>query len=131
MSAKRSNEADIKMSKNLFLTIMILLGSVATSAQAQSGLRFLHDAPITKFNKADTDLLIKTSNQTLDTAADGTPVTWENRSSGSGGHITALKDPQGRSNCRKVRVENRHQTLSNTTEAVFCKVDDKWKVISK
>lgn len=120
----------VKMNMKLFLTL-VLLGSAATSAQAQSDLRFLHDSPITKFKKADTDLLIKTLNQALDNGADGTPVTWENRSAGNSGSITPSKDPQGRSNCRKARVENRHQAMHNATETIFCKVDGKWKAVSQ
>lgn len=115
----------------LFLAMTVLLGCVATSAQAQSNLRFLHDSPIAEFKKADTDLLVKTLNRALNEGADGAPVTWENPSAGNSGRITPSKDPEGRSDCRKALVENRHRTMYNATEAVFCKVDGKWKAVSK
>lgn len=114
-----------------FLTMMVLLANATTSVHAQSDLRFLDDAPITKFKEVDIKLLTTALNQALDDGTDGTPVTWENRSAGNSGRITPSKDPQGRSNCRKALVENRHKTTHNTTEAVFCKVGDKWKAISK
>lgn len=113
-----------------FLTIMVLLGGVATSVQAQSNLRFLQNTPISKFKGADTELLTKALNQALDNGEDGTPVTWKNNDTGSSGSITPSKDPEGRSNCRKALVKNRHQKLYNATEAVFCKANDKWKLVS-
>ncbi len=114
-----------------FLPMMVLLCCATTSAQAQSNLRFLHDTPITKFKEVDRELLIKTLNQALDNGADGATVAWENSSAGNSGRITPSKDPEGRSACRKARIENRHQTMYNVTEEVFCKVDGKWKVVGK
>ncbi len=119
------------MNIKLFLAMTVLFGCATTSAQAQSGLRFLRDTPITKFKEVDKELLTKALNEALDNGADGVPVTWENSSAGNSGRITPSKDPQGRSDCRKALVENRHQTMYNATEAVFCKVDGKWKVPSK
>lgn len=116
---------------NQFLPMMVLLCCATTSAQAQSDLRFLHDTPITKFKEADRELLIKTLNQALDNGVDGATMTWENSKAGNSGRITPSKDPEGRSTCRKARIENRHQTMYNATEEVFCKVDGKWKVVSK
>ena len=114
-----------------FLTIMVLLGGAATSVQAQSNLRFLQDTPISKFKGADTELLTEALNQALDNGEDGIPVTWQNSDTGSSGSITPSKDPEGRSNCRKAHVENRHQKLFNATEVVFCKAYDKWKLVSQ
>ena len=120
----------MKINMKRFLTMMALVGAAA-SAQAQSNLRFLQNTPISKFKGADTELLTKALNQALDTGEDGVPVTWENSDTGSSGSITPSKDPEGRSNCRKALVKNRHQMLYNATEAVFCKADDKWKLVSQ
>lgn len=113
------------------LAMTVFLVGAAAPVYAQSDLRFLQATPITEFKKIDIDLLIKALNQALDNGVDGVPVTWENPSAGNSGSITPAKDPQGRHGCRKARVENRHQTLHNATDAVFCKVDGKWKALSK
>ncbi len=116
--------------KWLLLMTAILAGAFAP-VYGQSDLRFLRDTPITKFKQADMDLLSKALSQALDNGMDGVPVTWENPSAGNGGSITPMKDPQVRSGCRKARVESRHQKTYNATEAVFCKSNGKWKVLSK
>ena len=114
----------------LWVMTVFLAGAVAPVC-AQSDLRFLQATPITEFKKVDIDLLMKALNQALDNGMDGVPVTWENPSAGNSGSITPEKDPQGRSGCRKARVENRHKTLHNANEAVFCKIEGKWKALSK
>lgn len=110
------------------LISMAFLGSAIAPAQAQSDLRFLKDAPISQFKKADTDLLAKALNQALEHSPDGVPVKWENPSANNSGSITPSKDLKNRSGCRKVHVENRHQALTSETSVVFCKIDGKWMV---
>ncbi len=108
-----------------------LFAATATSAFAQSNLAFLRDTPISKFKKADTDLMFKTLKQTLDSGADGTPVTWERSGTSNSGTITPAKDPAGRADCRAATVENRHETLYSKHDVVFCKKDGKWKMDKK
>lgn len=110
-----------------FLVAGILMTAAVSSVHAQSNLRFLQDTPISKFKKADTDLMFKTLYQALDTAEDGKAVTWENPKASNSGSITPEKDPQGRADCRLTKVENRHLTLRSTHDVVFCKVGGKWK----
>lgn len=112
--------------KRILIAGFVLAATVST-VHAQSNLRFLQDTPISKFKKADTDLMFKTLYQALDTAEDGKPVTWENPKASNSGTITTAKDPQGRADCRLAKVENRHLTLHSTHDVVFCKVDGKWK----
>ena len=111
--------------------MIVSLAGASSPACGQAGLRFLEDLPITHFKQADIDLLSRALNQALDSGIDGVPVTWENPSAGNSGSITPTKDPQVRSGCRKARVESRHQKSFNTTEAVFRRIDGKWKVLSK
>ncbi|KAA0889958.1 hypothetical protein [Pusillimonas sp. ANT_WB101] len=113
------------------LILLIFLAGAATPVHAQSGLHFARDAPITRFKQADIELMTKTLNRALDNGPDGVAQTWENPSAGNSGSITPGKDPQGRNDCRKARVENRHKLTQNVTDAVFCKVDGKWKALSK
>ncbi len=109
------------------LVAMLLLGSAAISAQAQSNLGWLSNTPAEKFTKTDMKLLAKAVHDALENSPDGTPVTWENAAAQNGGTITPSKDPAGRPDCRKARIENHHKGLDNTNDVVFCKVDGKWK----
>lgn len=111
-----------------FLIAGFLVATTASSVFAQSNLGFLRDTPISKFKKADTDLMFKTLNQALDSGADGVAVKWENPGTPNSGTITPSKDAKGRADCRAVVVENQHQTLHSKNDAVFCKKDGKWKM---
>jgi hypothetical protein len=111
------------------MAIMVLLGSAAAPAQAQSDFRFLGDTPITKFKQVDIDLLAKALNQALDNGTDGTLVIWASPNADNSGSITPSRGPQGRTGCRKARVENRHQMLYNTTEAVFTSAPGAWRIL--
>lgn len=111
-----------------FLIAGFLVAATASTAFAQSNLGFLRDTPASKFKKADTDLMFKTLNQTLESGADDVPVKWENPGTPNSGSITPSKDTQGRANCRAVVVENQHLTLQSKNGAVFCKQDGKWKI---
>lgn len=111
-----------------FLIAGFLVAVTASSVFAQSNLGFLRDTPASKFKKADTDLMFKTLNQTLDSGADDVTVKWENPGTPNNGTITPSKDPKGRADCRAVIVENQHMTLHSKNNAVFCKKDGKWKL---
>jgi surface antigen len=111
-----------------FLLAGFLVAATTSSVFAQSNLRFLQDTPFSKFKKADTDLMFKTLNQTLDSGADDVAVKWENPGTSNSGTITPSKDSKGRADCRAVVVENQHQTLHSKNDAVFCKKDGKWKM---
>lgn len=111
-----------------YLIAGLLFAATASTVFAQSNLGFLRETPISKFKKADTDLMFKTLNQTLDNGADGVTTKWENPGTPNSGTITPSKDPKGRADCRAVIVENQHKTLHSKNDAVFCKKDGKWKM---
>lgn len=117
------------MRKNI--CFLILAGTFSVSVFAQSNLGWLKETPITKFGKADVQTVVKTLNQALDSGEDGVPLTWENADAKNSGSVTPSPDPEGRPGCRSARVENRHMTLHNTSDLVFCKVNGKWTPAQK
>jgi surface antigen len=109
----------------------LILGGLLGGAFAQSNLGWLKDTPISKFSKADEKTMMDNLHTALDSGEDGVPVKWENPAASNSGSATPSPDPKGRTGCRAVRLENRHQTLYQSTDTVFCKVDGKWKLVQK
>ncbi|GGI52841.1 hypothetical protein [Oxalicibacterium solurbis] len=113
------------------IAAFLILGSVAAASWAQSNFHWLKDEPITKFSKEDQQTSLATLQKALDSGEDGVPVKWENPAASNSGSVTPSPDPKGQAGCRQARIENRHQTLHSSSEAVFCKVDGKWKLRQK
>jgi surface antigen len=98
-----------------------MLAAALAGAQPRTIFNTMRDTPISKFGKSDVDLMQKTINRALDSGEDGATVTWENPGTPNSGSVTPAKDPQGRAGCRMARVENRHASLSNSGDYIFCK----------
>jgi len=109
--------------------------SVAMLAAASAGARPLdiynsmRDTPITRFGKSDVDIMKKTLNRALESGEDGVAVSWQNPASPASGTVTPGKDPQGRNGCRMARVENRHGSLRNAGDFIFCKNKGEWRLV--
>jgi hypothetical protein len=108
----------------------------AASAGAQrplSNYNSMRDTPITRFSKADVDVMTKTINKALD-GEDGVTTKWESGASASGS-VTPSKDPKGRPDCKLARVENRYGSLQNAGDYIFCRDKSSakgakaWKVV--
>ncbi|MBO9513486.1 MAG: hypothetical protein J7549_05150 [Variovorax sp.] len=107
--------------------IQLLVAAAAALATASALARpmdfynGMRDSPITRFSKADVDIMTRTISKALDSGEDGVTTTWENPGSRASGSVTPAKDPKGRPGCKLARVENRHGSLQNSGEYIFCR----------
>lgn len=102
--------------------IAIALGAAGLAhALPQSMYGALRESPITKYGKADLDLLTKAVYQALDDGKDGVAVDWSNPGTPNGGTLTPAADPKGRPGCRLLVVDNHHGALRNAGGYIFCK----------
>jgi surface antigen len=106
-----------------------LMAAAAVPAFALPWTNFngVRDAPMTKFNAADTKLMTQTLYRTLSSGEDGVTVSWSNPATTSGGSITPAKDPKGRAHCRLAQVENHFRDMRGDHAYIFCKSDGKTK----
>ena len=123
--------------RRALLVIAISVGAAAglASATPLSIYNSMRETPITKFGKADMDLMTKTVYRTLDSGEDGVKVSWENPATSSSGSITPAKDPKGRAGCRLAQIENHYQAMHGGGSYIFCKSDGKakgppWQLVS-
>ena len=128
----------MRTSKRLTLLVMAMSLSAAAGSALATPLSIynnLRETPITKFGKADMDLMTKTVYRALDSGEDGVKVSWENPATSSSGSVTPAKDPKGRANCRLAQVENHYQSLHGGGSYIFCKSTGKakappWQLVS-
>jgi hypothetical protein len=110
-----------------------VLAVAAAGARPLSNYNSMRDTPITRFSKADVDVMTKTINKALD-GEDGVTTKWESGASASGS-VTPSKDPKGRPDCKLARVENHYGSLQNAGDYIFCrnkggaKGAQAWKVV--
>lgn len=98
------------------------LASALTPAWAQWGnTDFLKESPIGHFSRDDVALMQKTLQNVLNTAPDGQAVEWRNDQTGSHGRITPSKAPAEAVGCRRVVVENFHDSRQSRDDYVMCK----------
>ncbi|SEA95577.1 hypothetical protein SAMN05444680_104552 [Variovorax sp. YR216] len=95
------------------------LVTMSADARPMDFYNGIRDQPITRFSKADVDVMTKTINKALD-GEDGVTTKWESGSNASGS-VTPSKDPKGRPGCKLARVENRHGSLQNAGDYIFCR----------
>ena len=95
------------------------LVTMAADARPLDFYNGMRDQPITRFSKADVAVMTKTINKALD-GEDGVTTKWESGASASGS-VTPSKDPKGRPDCKLARVENRHGSLQNAGDYIFCR----------
>lgn len=109
---------------------MALLGTTLPATSANLG--FLKDTPISRFNKADMDMLNATLDLALESSPDGTASEWKNEKTGSSGTITPQKSLEtGGKKCREVLVVNQHKTLKGEGTYTLCRVAEKKWVLSR
>ena len=105
----------------LSIAILALCTGGLAASQVFLPYRSVRDAPITKFEQADLDLMRGTLSKALDDEANGTAYVWTNPGTESSGTITVASDPKGRALCRLARIENRHKALKSEEGYIFCK----------
>lgn len=119
----------------LLFTIVLSVAAGPALATPLSIYNHMRETPITKFGKADMDLMTKTVYGALDSGADGVKATWDNPATASRGSVTPDKDPKGRPGCRLAQIENQFQSLHGGGAYIFCKNNGKakgapWQLVS-
>jgi surface antigen len=105
--------------------MLLASAGLVTTAAAQN-LGFLHDAPISRFDKEDMRLHNQAAKDALDAPTLGTPVAWSNPKSGNSGSVTAVAGQ--REGCRALTVETKAPAIGSATNRYhLCKIDGKWK----
>jgi surface antigen len=109
--------------------ILVLACSIFGAALA-ANLGFLGNAPISRMNQEDVDILYKAAVDVLDKGADGVRVGWENPKTDAAGTLRPLdtfKGPAGEV-CRHLQIDNRAGGLRNQTVLTLCETaDGTWK----
>jgi hypothetical protein len=106
-----------------------MLAAASAGARPLDIYNSMRDTPITRFEKSDIDLMKKTLSRALESGEDGVAVSWQNPATPASGTVTPAKDPQGRPGCRMAHVENRHRSLRNAGDFIFCKNKGEWRLV--
>jgi len=97
----------------------LLLAGTALAAGPMSVFR---DTAVGSFNDQDMQLLRATLDKALASSGEGVPLEWTNERTGSSGVITPERSlEQGGTNCRDLRIANRHRTLQGEAVYRFCR----------
>jgi hypothetical protein len=114
--------------KAAVMALLVLGASVTGTAPAQTNLGDLRDAPSSKFQPADFDLLWATIDE-VSRGKVGDARSWKNAATGNGGTIKLLKvftSTDGR-HCRRLRMDNHAKSLKGSTEQIVCaSPEGKW-----
>jgi hypothetical protein len=114
--------------KILPAALLVLGIGVTSTAMAQTNLGDLRDAPSSKFQPADFDLLWATVDE-VSHGKVGAAKTWANGATGNGGTIKLLKvftSTDGR-DCRHLRIDNHAKSLKGSTKQIVCATPEgKW-----
>jgi hypothetical protein len=111
------------------LAALLVLGAcVPHTASAQTNLGNLRDAPASKFQPADFEMLWATIDE-ASRGKVGDARSWENAATGNGGTIKLLKvfkSTDGRQ-CRRLRMDNHANSLKGSTKQTVCATPEgKW-----
>jgi surface antigen len=117
---------------SLRLAAFAAILAAAATAQAQSNLTFLRNAPIEKMTREDQALLLKNSNEALSQNADGHMSAWTNPTTGASGTITPVRSfTQKGMRCREAEYTNHAGGFSGAGRFVFCRQPNgEWKIAS-
>jgi len=111
------------------LAAWLVLGvCTAGPVLAQTNLGDLRDAPSSKFQPADFDLLWATVDE-VSRGKVGAAKAWENTATGNGGTIKLLKvfTSTDSRDCRQLRIDNHAMSLKGSTKQIVCATPEgKW-----
>ncbi len=113
------------------LIVVMLAALCANPALAQNWIGLLKNTPAERFDEEDLRLFLDMGRKALNETPDNQPLTWENPKTRAGGEITVLRsfESKGRP-CKEVRVRNHAQGRKGDNKLSFCKVEDKWRLLS-
>jgi surface antigen len=113
-----------------FVVVMIA-ALCANPALAQNWIGLLKNTPAERFDEEDLRLFLDMGRKALNETPENQPLAWENPKTRAGGEITVLRtfESKGRP-CKEVRVRNHAQGRKGDNKLSFCKVEDKWRLLS-
>ena len=113
------------------LVIVMIAALCANPALAQNWIGLLKNTPAERFDEEDLRLFLDMGRKALNETPDNQPLAWENPKTRAGGEITVLRtfESKGRA-CKEVRVRNHAQGRKSDNKLSFCKVEDKWRLLS-
>ena len=116
----------------LGLILGLILGLFLASPVHPFNTQFLDDAPISRFNSKDIDIMLNTITDALENAEDGTEVEWENSKTGNHGTVTPLsrKNRDGM-DCRELEIHNFAGSFTGRARHLMCKIGDEWKAVTE
>jgi surface antigen len=132
-SRTRLNGVMTRLAIPFAIPLALVLGLAAVPAAAQQGwFSLFRNTPAEQFDDEDLRLFIEASRKALnDTPEQGT-VSWENPKTQSRGDVTVLSVFTWQEHpCRKIKVVNEARGRKGTTTPSFCRVDDKWRVVTQ
>src|SRR5882672_376523 len=104
----------------------IFAAIMCCAANAQSGLGFLHDAPVGYFTADDFALMQTATSAVLNSTDRGATKTWQNPATGNYGSIrllAAFTSTEGR-DCKRLRVDNHTPEISGSSTVKVCRFPD-------
>ena len=106
------------------LRTLLLAGTLAASVAGGASLGWMKGEAASFFTDRDWQLVAETLTSTLDSAADGESLSWENDKSGARGRMTVLgSEARGDTTCRRLRVESAAKGSSSSHQYRFCRRD--------
>lgn len=105
---------------------MVAIGSIILTIPLANAfnLRFLDDAPISRFSDEDMEIFDQAVIDTLDHKPDRAETSWKNPASGANGVITPLESSvENGMPCRVFRLNNNAGGLSSNLTLKACKDD--------
>jgi hypothetical protein len=99
---------------------------VSSAAMAQTGLGFLHDAPVGYFTSEDFALMQTATSSVLSSTDRRVTKAWQNPATGNSGSITLLASftsTEGR-DCKRLRLENHAAEISGSSTVKVCHFPD-------
>lgn len=108
-----------------------LLGVASVAAHAASGFTTFNEAPIAKFSKEDTALMMARVNEALKAEKDGETLDWKNEAGKASGSVTPLARFVAEGvPCRRLRIVNVYAEQKAQGVYRFCeKPVGKWKLV--
>ena len=112
--------------------LLACLAAAAFPVSAQSQLYgTIKGTPAEVFDDEDRRLFREATNKALDETAVDEVVRWENPKTESHGELKVLSTFEWKkAPCRKLRVSNEARGRKATNEFNFCRIGEKWKMVS-
>ena len=120
------------MTLSIGIILGLLLGLFPLSPAHSFNTKFLDDAPISRFDKKDIEIMLNTVTDALENAENGTGVEWENAKTGNHGIVTPLnRKTRDGMDCRELEIRNFAGSFTGRAIHLMCKIGDEWKAVTE